>query len=337
MCAALLRIAMRFSSSFTVLAIVAGSMLVACSSQTESDDASPSADDALIGGSSRAPYPAVVLVKSGNGRCSGTLIAPNLVLTARHCVDGDDRKQNGYERVSGCGNGAKDFTARCPDTSFTAAKAADSSYSVTTAASDSADGRMYAVDKIVRASGSGFCDSDLALMILAEKVPASEAKPMAPLLEPMDQFCSTSTTFAQIGFGVTSVEEACAGNAANLRRRIREDNRILCIPGHPQLGCERFDPLWGLASMPDTSRVTKHEWLAGQIICNGDSGGPAIDQDSLEKGKPVVIGVATRVGRDRDQCTYSVFQRVDVHAATIKAAAREAAAAGDYAVPPWAK
>jgi uncharacterized protein (TIGR03382 family) len=56
--------------------------LVACSSN---EDAS-SASQPIIGGTTDGGDPSVVLVGGGGVWCTGTLIAPNVVLTAAHCI-----------------------------------------------------------------------------------------------------------------------------------------------------------------------------------------------------------------------------------------------------------
>jgi secreted trypsin-like serine protease len=60
--------------------------LLVCGCGSPSSD--PSSEDAIQGGSKDARDPAVGLVWfDGGGFCSGSLIAPNVVLTAGHCVE----------------------------------------------------------------------------------------------------------------------------------------------------------------------------------------------------------------------------------------------------------
>jgi hypothetical protein len=313
--------------------------LCACGGATEdSAELAPAAADTgpIIGGTADAPYPAVMFVGTSTRYCTGALIAPNLLISARHCFDQDDRASTGFERLSACGGG-NDFTSDCTQTSFTIAKAADTAYYASPAAvRNGTSTPRYDVVEILRPPGIAFCDTDIALVIFDENVPGDIAHPVLPLLTPMTEHPPVATTFAQVGYGVTSIEQFCDGSGTPTRR-VRANVPMLCIPGDAQIPCESIGPLFGIASMPDTSRVTANEWLAGEVICNGDSGGPAFDQGSLDAGNPTVVGLATRVGRDANQCTFSVFQRLDVHAEFVQAGAVAAAELGGYEVPLWAR
>jgi hypothetical protein len=61
-------------------------ILTACSSSASSDDEGATAGSDIVGGTRDLRWPASGYLVSGNDRCSGTLISPNVVVTAGHCV-----------------------------------------------------------------------------------------------------------------------------------------------------------------------------------------------------------------------------------------------------------
>src|SRR5690606_11350585 len=112
---------------------------------------------AIIGGvTDPAPSPVVGISGQTSGGasglvCTGTLVAPNVVMTARHCIE---------EGNPGC------------DDSFTGV-AKYVSVSVTT------DGGTYSVASTRVPSGSRPCGDDLALLVLSSPVPATDGSPVA--------------------------------------------------------------------------------------------------------------------------------------------------------------
>jgi V8-like Glu-specific endopeptidase len=72
------------SKWFSVIALVS---LVACSSGAPGSDDPASSEDAIVGGKSDSKDLAVVAIDiGGEALCTGSLIGPHTVLTARHCV-----------------------------------------------------------------------------------------------------------------------------------------------------------------------------------------------------------------------------------------------------------
>lgn len=200
---------------------------------------------------------AVVGVRDGakGTLCTGTLVAPNLVLTALHCVAETSQPTGGTE------------LSYCEVTQVGATTSPDE-LAVTTATSIDQAPEHGVVGVLTTPEGeSALCGRDLALLILASPLPPEEASPMTPRV---DGSLEVGQLYSAFGFGGT--EEAGAG--LGVRRR-RDGLSIACVG----------------EACPDTSFVPEvawNEWLGQNGICPGDSGGPAVD----EAGQ--VIGVASR-------------------------------------------
>ncbi len=259
---------------------------------------------AIQGGTEDEVHTFAVAVIMPESTCSGTLIAPNLVLTARHCV-----ADSGNSDEVDC---ARDrFSAPAPASRF----------SVTTAKVVRGSTARYRVAKIVVPSESKFCGNDIALLQLTDNVPASEATPATPALDPpMTSHPLYGTTVATLGYGISGPKKTDDGT-----RRLREDVPIQCTPGDPEKSCRLSD-----------FDITPTEFVAGDGLCSGDSGGSAFDQESFTRGRPVTFGVLSRASETGFKCIDAVFTRTDAFAGLLVAAATEAAEQGGYPLPVWA-
>ena len=116
------------------------------------------------------------------GSCSGTLIAPNLVLTARHCVSQNLTSGGVICGQAGFGNPYPgDSIFITPDIQMSQQSPFFQGQSV-----------------VVPSEGSDTCGFDIALVILAENVPESLAVPAIPRV---DLEAQQSETYDAVGYG----------------------------------------------------------------------------------------------------------------------------------------
>jgi MYXO-CTERM domain-containing protein len=230
--------------------------------------------------------------------CSGSLIAPNVILTAQHCVApvlGDS------ENVS------------CTTTKF------DKSYSpadlfVTTKpvlTIPPAREDYHAARQVLTAEGSSVCGSDQAIIILEDLIGPAEAVPLVPRV---DTSLAENEEYYAVGYGAAQDPEDMENPTSGTRRR-RDDLFVNCVG----TAC-----LMRAANGPE---VAGTEWEGQEGICGGDSGGPALDLSNR------VVGVTSRGGAD---CTSPVYGHVFGLGQWIMDTTVFAAGLAGYPAPVWA-
>ena len=171
------------------------------------------------------------------GACSGSLIAPNLVLTAQHCI-----APTSSQGIA------------CGYSNFGATYDPNDIY-VTTQTEFPRFGYYGVSEIIVPEPEAEVCGNDIALLVLNQNVMSSDAVPIRPRL---DEPVAVNERFAAVGYGHTG-----QGEGAGLRRAI-EDRRVICSGF--QNGCQ-----------DNNQGIYDNEWVGNDGTCQGDSGGPALD------------------------------------------------------------
>jgi secreted trypsin-like serine protease len=243
--------------------------------------ASGGARASIVGGTTAAseewPWAAFILAADAKGEgfsCTGTVIAPTLVLTAGHCVE---------DIVTGN-------------------KTPIGQYVVVTGSSDVRDPSLRQVSRVSRSivypSFNRFkVHGDAGLLVLATPTTA----PAVALASPTDAALLAADTPTWIAGWGLSGPLAKLKRTPVLRRGATYVQRRLYCRNHARA----YYPFFNYSSQLCT--ITPPGFSIG--TCHGDSGGPALA--FREDGTPVQIGITSLGAADCDTHLPDIFTRVD--------------------------
>ena len=233
---------------FLPVALV-GASLIACSGGSGAAPESVGTQTAAVikGKNSDATQDAVVLLihydpkAQGIASCSGTLVAPNLILTARHCVADTDEG-------AACDVTGKPLAGGVVHGNF----AATTLYAFVGASRPDFSTGQVTPDgygaQVIDDGGKNLCNHDVAMVVLKDPIPNAKIMQLR-----LDGDVAVGDTVTAVGWGVTDKTSDPA---------TRQQRTGIAI--------DAVGPADG------AQPVSPNEFEVGESICSGDSGGPAI-------------------------------------------------------------
>ncbi len=252
---------------------------------------------AIIGGTADTTDTWVVGIDiGGGGVCSGALIAPNLVLTARHCVSKTPAK---LDCSPDGGLATNKVLSNYPASSFQVSTA----QYYKNAPRWSVAAVRYINDAVCTGGSTDpacrLCGYDLALLQL------NKGAGFPTVYKAPSNLAPKKHAYTAMGYGCQKAE------------------KLGCTPlGYRML----LDPAIVV-------QVTEQDFIVSGRVCGGDSGGPIWDNPravvlgALSRGDG---DTPTEEG-----CNFGIYTRTDAHWAWLQKYGTKAAADGGYAAPAW--
>ncbi|MFO0569395.1 MAG: S1 family peptidase [Polyangiaceae bacterium] len=225
---------LRLSSVLPVSLLALG-----CSGSAPSAPSTGESSESIIGGvddSGGSAHPSVVMITMGGGACTATVIAPKLLITARHCVS-----QNVTQGI-GC-----DIDGNSTNGDHVGNNYTPSSIKVYTGVNPQFWGSPVAVGaQLFVTPGKNLCNNDIALIVLNQAVAGVTPAKIRTTYPPQ-----LGELVTAVGYGAINDNQMGSGT-----RRRRTNVKLLSVG-------KDWNELIG-----------DGEIAATQSICSGDSGGP---------------------------------------------------------------
>ena len=221
----------------------------ACGPAPSTTEAAGSTSEAIYGGTldnDALANQGVVSLKIGDGTsfelCSASLIAPNVVLTARHCVSVNLTQGVACDENGASGNGAQ-----------VGADEAVATIHVFVGTNPNFAGTPAANAKAIFHTTTDFlCNADMALIVLDRNISG-----VAPLKVRLNTTTAVGEKMRSVGYGQNDKQ-------LPVGTRLRKDGvGVLAV---------------GKIVSANQTPLAANEFEVGLSICQGDSGGPAISE-----------------------------------------------------------